>query len=191
VALRLAWEAFRVGTTPVGAVVVGELGEVIAAGRGRRLDRDPAPPGQLAGVHVAHAEINALAQLAASRVWRDAFLLTTLEPCLMCRGAARQATVWGFAYAGRDPYAGTAGLEIDSAQTRHHRPVIQGPLTDRRGRLAELLHVAWVMDVSTAQVQVAMANGLPEVVAAFEVNREKLRAAAEADDYEAALALVR
>jgi pyrimidine deaminase RibD-like protein len=34
-ALQLAWEGLTAQTTPVGAVVVTEAGEVVAAGRGR------------------------------------------------------------------------------------------------------------------------------------------------------------
>jgi tRNA(Arg) A34 adenosine deaminase TadA len=94
-ALRLAWEAFRAQTTPVGAVLVDRAGAVVAAGRGRRYEA-MAPPGQLAGTHIAHAEVNALAQLSAQRHWADTLLLTSLEPCVMCHGAAIQSAVAGF-----------------------------------------------------------------------------------------------
>ncbi len=63
-ALELAWQAFCAGTTPVGAVVLNAEGIVVAEARGRRYET-AAPPGQLAGSHVAHAEVNALAQLGA------------------------------------------------------------------------------------------------------------------------------
>jgi tRNA(Arg) A34 adenosine deaminase TadA len=108
-ALRLAWEGFRAQTTPVGAVVVDDQGTIIAEGRGRRYEATT-PPGQLAGTHIAHPEVNVLAQLSAHRDWEHVLLLTTLEPCAMCHGAAVQSTVTGFAFAGRDPYAGTADL---------------------------------------------------------------------------------
>jgi tRNA(Arg) A34 adenosine deaminase TadA len=91
-ALDLAWDAFCAGTTPVGAVVIDAAGAIVAEGRGRRYE-PAAPPGQLAGTHVAHAELNALAQLGADRHYEDHALLTTLEPCGMCHGAAIQASI--------------------------------------------------------------------------------------------------
>ncbi len=59
---ELAWEAFRVGTIPVGAVVADASGEIVARGRNRIFEEE-APPGQLAGTYLAHAELNALAGL--------------------------------------------------------------------------------------------------------------------------------
>ena len=53
--LELAWDAFCAGTTPVGAVVIDAAGAIVAEGRGRRYE-PAAPPGQLAGSHVAHAD---------------------------------------------------------------------------------------------------------------------------------------
>ena len=81
-ALDLAWESFCGGTTPVGAVVTGAGGAIVAEGRGRRFE-PAAPPGQLAWTGVAHAELNALAQLGPDRHYTDHALLTTLEPCAM------------------------------------------------------------------------------------------------------------
>jgi tRNA(Arg) A34 adenosine deaminase TadA len=143
-ALELAWEAFGRRTTPVGAVVVDAAGAIVAEGRGRRYEQ-AGPPRQLAGTHVAHAEINALAQLAADRHYEDHTLLTTLEPCGMCHGAAVQATVGALSYAGADPYGGTAALHFGTPQARRRSLQVTGPLPDERGRLAELLHIVWLI----------------------------------------------
>jgi tRNA(Arg) A34 adenosine deaminase TadA len=143
-ALELAWEAFCGRTTPVGAVVVDAAGAIVAEGRGRRYEQ-AGPPRQLAGTHVAHAEINALAQLAADRHYEDHTLLTTLEPCGMCHGAAVQATVGALSYAGADPYGGTAALHFGTPQARRRSLQVTGPLPDERGRLAELLHIVWLI----------------------------------------------
>jgi tRNA(adenine34) deaminase len=143
-ALELAWEAFCGGTTPVGAVVTDAAGGIVAEGRGRRYE--PAgPPGQLAGNHLAHAEVNALSQLSADRHYEDHALLTTLEPCGMCHGAAIQASVGSLAYAGADPYAGTGHLDFGIPQSRNRPLRVTGPLPDERGRLAELLHIVFLL----------------------------------------------
>ena len=160
-ALELAWEAFRGRTTPVGAVVVDPAGAIVAEGRGRRYEK-AGPPRQLAGSHVAHAEVNALAQLGADRHYEDYTLLTTLEPCGMCHGAAVQATVGALAYAGADPYGGTAALRFGTPQARRRPLRVTGPLPDERGRLAELLHIVWLLQYpSGPHVLAAQQAALP------------------------------
>jgi len=160
-ALDLAWDAFCVPTTPVGAVVVDATGVIVAEGRGRRYEKT-GPPGELANSHVAHAEVNALARLGADRHYRDHALLTTLEPCGMCHGAAVQATVGSLAYAGSDPYAGTGGLVFGTPQARRRTLLVTGPLADERGRLAELLHIVWLLQMPAGpHVLAAQREGLP------------------------------
>ncbi len=114
---------------------------------------------QLANSHVAHAELNALALLPPNRHYEDHTLLTTLEPCCMCSGAAVQATIMSLRYAGRDPYAGTAHIEVDTPQARRRPISMLGPLPDVHGRFAELLHVIWLLergkDPETAEHQQA------------------------------------
>ncbi|MGW2833173.1 deaminase [Streptomyces sp. NPDC001286] len=83
---ELAWEAFRAGSRPVGAVLYDAGGRVVAAGRNRAQEAQ-APRGQLAGTAIAHAEISALAQLPAGRRRDGHRLHTTLEPCLLCSGS--------------------------------------------------------------------------------------------------------
>jgi tRNA(Arg) A34 adenosine deaminase TadA len=160
-ALELAWDAFCGHTTPVGAVVVDASGAIVAEGRGRRYEKT-GPPGQLASSHVAHAELNALAQLSADRHYPDYRLLTTLEPCAMCHGAAVQASIGSLAYAGSDPYGGTGGLVFGTPQAQHRPLSVTGPLDDERGRLAELLHIAWILRKPAGpHVLAAQRAGLP------------------------------
>jgi tRNA(adenine34) deaminase len=159
-ALELAWESFCGGTTPVGAVVTDAGGVIVAEGRGRCFER-AAPPGQLAWTGVAHAELKALAQLAPDRHYTDHVLLTTLEPCAMCHGAAIQASVGSLAYAGADPYGGTGTVVFDTPQARHRPLPVTGPLPDERGRLCELLHITWIMRVAGPHVLAPQAGALP------------------------------
>jgi tRNA(adenine34) deaminase len=144
-ALEQAWQSFLAGTTPVGAVVADAAGEVVAEGRGRRYESD-AGGRQLSYCHIAHAEINALALLPPVRHYEDHILLTTLEPCCMCLGAAVQATITRLHFAGRDPYGGASGLVVDTAQARRRPLAVAGPLAGLPGRFAELLHVRWLVD---------------------------------------------
>jgi len=98
-ALRLARAAARRGEVPVGAVVV--VGGRAVAGAGNRTvgDRDP----------TAHAEV--LALRGAGRRIRNhrltgATLYVTLEPCLMCCGAAVHARVGRLVFGAPDPKVG-------------------------------------------------------------------------------------
>lgn len=121
-ALRQAWAAYRAGTIPVGAVVVDPHGIVAAEARNRVFDVDAPPVGQLAGSLLAHAEMNALAQIGAVRSTESEgwAVFSTLEPCAMCAGAIRvsfrgRITV---GYASEDPTGG--GLQMITATDIGH-----------------------------------------------------------------------
>jgi tRNA(adenine34) deaminase len=162
-ALEQAWQSFVAGTTPVGAVVVNASGEVVAEGRGRRYESE-ASVRQLAYCHVAHAEINALALLPPVRHYEDHVLLTTLEPCCMCLGAAVQATITRLRFAGRDPYGGASQLVVDTAQARRRPLVVTGPLAGLPGRFSELLHVRWLLDFGASEPLLdEQRRGLPDI----------------------------
>ena len=106
-ALNIARDALSSGGVPVGALIVNEFGEVIAAGRNEReLHQDP----------TAHAEILALRR--ASEVtgqWRleNHTLVVTLEPCAMCAGAIAQSRISTLVYGAWDEKAGAVGSVWD------------------------------------------------------------------------------
>jgi tRNA(adenine34) deaminase len=119
-ALAEATRALDHDDVPVGAVVVGPGGDVIAAGHNERERRqDPS----------AHAEMIALREAArALGSWRllDTTLYVTLEPCAMCAGAIVLARVPRVVYGTTDPKAGAAGSVLDVlAEPRlNHRPAV-------------------------------------------------------------------
>jgi len=92
---------------PIGAVVVGPGGEVLAVtGNRREADEDP----------TAHAEVLALRE--AARVqgrWNltGCTLVVTLEPCTMCAGAIVLSRVERVVVGAMDPKAGAAGSLYD------------------------------------------------------------------------------
>jgi tRNA(adenine34) deaminase len=162
-ALEQAWQSFLAGTTPVGAVVADPAGGVVAAGRGRRYESADGGP-QLAYCHIAHAEINALALLPPMRHYEDHILLTTLEPCCMCLGAAVQATITRLHFAGRDPYGGASGLVVGTPQARRRPLAVTGPVAGLPGRFAELLHVRWLLDFGASRpVLEEQRRGIPAI----------------------------
>lgn len=138
--LELAWEAYLVGTIPVGSVVVAGEGRIVARGRNRIFE----PPGRgLAGSRLAHAEVDALAQLPVSERYGDHVLYSTLEPCLLCVAATLHATVGRIEYAVSDPFGGGCTGAIDTAHWRRSAPEIALPLGGWPGRLSAALQSAF------------------------------------------------
>ncbi|MFI6814064.1 tRNA adenosine(34) deaminase TadA [Nonomuraea sp. NPDC050328] len=119
-ALAQARLASERGEVPVGAVVLGPDGAVLAeAGNDREATADP----------TAHAEVLAL-RAAAARLgtWRlgGCTLVVTLEPCTMCAGAAVLARVDRIVYGAADPKGGATGSLWDVVRDRrlNHRPEV-------------------------------------------------------------------
>lgn len=108
---------------PVGAVVVGPDGTVLAqAANAREALSDP----------TAHAEL--LAMRAAAAVLGDGWRLTgatlavTLEPCTMCAGALVAARVERLVFGAFEPKTGAVGSLWDVVRDRrlNHRPEVRG-----------------------------------------------------------------
>ena len=113
-AFRQAWAAYVAGTIPVGAVVVDPHGVIAAEARNRIFDAGDPPRGQLAGSWLAHAELNAIAQIDAelSRRTEGWAVYSTWEPCPLCAGAITVAFRGRITveYACRDPLS--SGLRV-------------------------------------------------------------------------------
>jgi tRNA(adenine34) deaminase len=105
-ALREAEAAGARGEVPVGAAVVREGRLLARAGNASVAAADP----------TAHAEVLALraaARAVGSYRLPGAILYVTVEPCLMCIGAALHARVGWLVYGCADPKAGAAGSLFD------------------------------------------------------------------------------
>ncbi|MFD9716739.1 tRNA adenosine(34) deaminase TadA [Streptomyces sp. NPDC059076] len=124
-ALAEAERAALSGDVPVGAVVLGPSGALLAVGHNER---------ELTGDPTAHAEVLAIRRAAEQLGgWRltDCTLVVTLEPCTMCAGAIVQSRVDRVVYGAVDEKAGAAGSLWDVLRDRrlNHRPeVISGVL---------------------------------------------------------------
>jgi tRNA(adenine34) deaminase len=105
-AIREATAAGAHGEVPVGALVVLHDRVVGRAGNASIAEHDP----------TGHAEIRALRAAAlAVRNYRlaGAVLYVTIEPCVMCMGAALHARVARLVYGCADPKGGAAGSLFD------------------------------------------------------------------------------
>jgi tRNA(Arg) A34 adenosine deaminase TadA len=140
--LQLAWQALLAGTAPIGAVVTDAAGAIISTGR-NAVDGTADPP-LVSGSLLAHAEVNALIWLRHGQQRHAEYrLVSSLEPCPMCTGAFRMATLGALTFVGADPFNGATWM-LTSDRYVGRRPVeITGPRTDRAGRLAAGLVVAY------------------------------------------------
>ena len=121
-ALEEAHAAAESGDVPIGAVITGPDGHLLARGRNRReLDQDP----------TAHAEIDALRAAARARNdWHlnGCTLYVTLEPCPMCAGALVNARIARVVYGCADPKAGAVDtlFSIGRDPRLNHRFEVRG-----------------------------------------------------------------
>jgi tRNA(adenine34) deaminase len=130
-ALHEAKMALQTEDVPVGAVVVVG-GTIVGRGRNRREAlTDP----------TAHAEVLALRDAARQLgSWRltAAILYVTLEPCIMCVGAAVLSRIQGLVFGCRDVKSGACGSQFDIPGTKrlnHTFPVIPGVCQTEAGAL--------------------------------------------------------
>ncbi|HVF32319.1 MAG TPA: nucleoside deaminase [Acidimicrobiales bacterium] len=198
-ALRLAWEAYRCGSVPVGAVICDPDGTLVARGRNRT--HDIAPPGDrapgLAGSRLAHAEVNALLALPLSptAAFDEHTIYTTTEPCLLCAGAITMARMGSVHFAASEPVAGSAPAIVGgSPYLEDRRTSVTGPDLGVVGAFARLLHEEWgwrrapggLIERTTRATEPALAEIVERVV-----QQGRLRAtAADGEDHHAAMAAI-
>jgi tRNA(adenine34) deaminase len=131
-ALDEAAAAVAHGDVPVGAVVVGPDGVVLARRHNER---------ERTGDPTAHAEILALRDAAAAvGHWRldGCSLVVTLEPCPMCAGAALAARIATVVFGTADPKAGACGSLYNLAadpRLNHEFAVVPGVDADEAAAL--------------------------------------------------------
>lgn len=121
-ALEEAESAAARGEVPVGAVLTGPDGTILARDGNRTLElRDP----------TAHAEmlvIRAAAQKLGSERLIGCNLYVTLEPCAMCAAAISFARIARLYFGAADEKGGAVehGVRFFAAASCHHAPDIYG-----------------------------------------------------------------
>lgn len=121
------------GEVPVGAIIVGPKGRIIAAGGNEVIGaKDP----------TGHAEIVAIrkaADIMQSERLEGCDMYVTLEPCAMCAQAIAFARIRRLYYGAEDPKGGgiTVGAKIFERSTTHHKPEVYGGILEEES--AQLL----------------------------------------------------
>lgn len=126
-ALSEASKGFAEGEVPVGAVLASPEGEIVARAHNQPIAlNDP----------TAHAEVLVLRRagaLCGNYRIEKATLVVTVEPCLMCMGAALHARISRIVFGAFDPNWGAAGSLYNLAADRrlnHTLEIVSGILAD-------------------------------------------------------------
>lgn len=113
-ALSEAKKAFKIGETPIGAVIVKD-GRIISRGYNKRETKKNA---------LMHAEIIAINK-ACKKLggWRlfGCDIYVTLEPCPMCMGAILQSRIENVYFGAYDKKAGALGSICDLSKLLPHK----------------------------------------------------------------------
>ena len=121
------------GEVPVGAVLTGAAGQVLASTGNRTLElKDP----------TAHAELLAIREAAkalGTERLATCDLYVTLEPCAMCAAAISFARIRRLYFGASDPKMGAVenGPRFFAQPTCHHAPEVYGGIGEQQA--AELL----------------------------------------------------
>lgn len=144
-AMRVALDAARAaasrGDVPIGAVLLGPDGEVLAtAGNERELTGDPTAHAEVLALRRAAAARGADPDTAGEREWafEDSTLVVTLEPCAMCAGALVNARVGRLVFGALDDKAGAVASLFDvlrDPRLNHRVEVVAGVAADEAAEL--------------------------------------------------------
>jgi tRNA(adenine34) deaminase len=129
-ALSEAEKGFSEGEVPVGAVLAGLDGQIVAKAHNQSIAlKDP----------TAHAEI--LAMRNAGLFYQNyrlnnTVLVVTIEPCLMCMGAAINARISGVVFGAHDPKGGAAGSLYNFSEDKrlNHRIEVASGIMEQECR---------------------------------------------------------
>lgn len=132
-ALEQARLGLESGEAPIGSVVLQRSGELMGAAYNTCLS---------SGNPTAHAEMNAFASAAGKfEHAHDLFLVTTLEPCVMCTGAAMQAGVTRIIYGLKAPADAGTGRVSPPTSPGATNPTVVG---DVRADESRAIFVEWM-----------------------------------------------
>ena len=158
VALDTAEEAIGAGEAPIGAALFAGDGETLIARGFNELNRT--------GNRTAHAEMVTFARAAGKtpKDSRDLILVSTLEPCVMCTGAAMQAAVDTIVYGLKAPADSGTGRVAPPRSPESQMPrIVSNVLADRSRELFE----RWLQEGNVNPQQRAYVKQLLELNASL------------------------
>jgi tRNA(Arg) A34 adenosine deaminase TadA len=138
-ALELAWQAVANGTVGVGSVITSQDGRIVASGRNSVYDPQP-EAGLLHGTKLAHAEMNAFAEVPTAYDLADCTLWSTQQPCVLCAAAAMMVEIGAVRFLAADPlFSGLERMPTLDPYIADYWPRYDGPSEDDRWVVSALL----------------------------------------------------
>ena len=160
--VELAWESCSSGTFGCGAVITDPAGNVVAEGRNRVFDESSGEY-PLAGSKLAHAEMNALAQVPSGVALDECTLWSSLEPCLMCLSSALMSNVGEIRFLAPDPlWDGVERLPSLNAFVERRWPIHHEPRDSEWAVLGRTLALHMLASRRTGGSQALAASELRE-----------------------------
>jgi len=133
-ALKEAKRAGQIGEVPVGAVLVSENNEILAAAHNQTIKlADPTAHAEILALRKAALEINNYRLLNTT-------LYVTVEPCIMCMGAIVHARISQVVFGTTDPKWGAAGSlynYADDERLNHRVEITSGVCAEDCRRLMQ------------------------------------------------------
>jgi tRNA(adenine34) deaminase len=133
-ALQEAKKAEQIGEVPVGAILVSENEEILAAAHNLTIKLvDPTAHAEILALRKAALEINNYRLLNTT-------LYVTVEPCIMCMGAIVHARISRVVFGATDPKWGAAGSLYNVAEDdrlNHRVEIIAGVCAEDCRRLIQ------------------------------------------------------
>ena len=151
IAFDEAWSSWRQGSLAVGAVVTND-DDVVSRGHNQFFHEGPGP---IAATYMAHAEMNALAQIPVGRGQRYS-LYATFEPCFMCSATMLLYRIEQIFYAAADPvWHGMDEWLLTAPWVASSQPAVRTCLRGELGVLGYVLHVSKLASIAPAHVLAA------------------------------------
>jgi tRNA(Arg) A34 adenosine deaminase TadA len=163
--LELAFATLCGGGLACGSVITDAAEVIVAEGRNRAYD-PPGGEGVLQGNPLAHAELNALAEIPTAYDLAGCTLWSSQQPCSMCRGAIEFVGLGQVRFLAADPaFVGTAqaatGVPLSQAAVPPEWPLVANVLflhniIVRRGENSEAVQRNRELEPETAQLAIAL-----------------------------------
>ncbi len=143
-----AWMSWRQGSPGVGAAIADDGDQIIARGHNQLFH---AGPGPISSTYMAHAEMNALAQLPVSRGQRYS-IYSSFEPCYMCTSALLFYRIERVDFASVDPVWLGMHEWIQSAPWASRNHLTRECLGGELGAFGYVLHISRLAEMAPTQV---------------------------------------
>ena len=133
-ALKAAEKGLEQGEVPIGALLISPDGEIVSKANNQPIAlNDPTAHAEILALRSAGVKLNNYRLMGST-------LVVTIEPCIMCIGAAINARISRLVFGAPDPKAGAAGSFfnlVEDKRLNHRIDVISGVMEKECAKLLQ------------------------------------------------------